>query len=95
MVYILIASNENALRINQITKHLTTLLKANCKCTTIALLLNYFTRRARRREHKPKSLRKLVHDEQLPMMTSPKDPVEMQRLNLETEGMASKTYSVV
>ena len=32
-------------------------------------------------------MKKVVHDEQLPMMTSPTDPVEMQRLNLETEGM--------
>jgi hypothetical protein len=29
----------------------------------------------------------MVRDEQLPMMTSPTDPVEMQRLNLETEGI--------
>ncbi|CAB3995382.1 RNA-directed DNA polymerase from mobile element jockey [Paramuricea clavata] len=52
--------------------------------TVICLL---WRRRARRRERKPNSLKEVVHEDQLPMMTSPRDPVEMQRLNLETEGM--------
>ena len=57
-----------------------------CKQTIVDCVC-YFTRRVRRRGGKPKSLKVSVRDEQVPMMT-PRDPVELQRLNLETEGTA-------
>ena len=58
-----------------------------CTCIhVIHPLLLFPFRRVRSKRNKPKHLNKWVDDEQLPMMTSPKDPVEMQRLNLETEG---------
>ena len=52
--------------------------------------LTLSTRRVRRGRREPKSPKIMVHDEQLPMMTSPCDPVEMQRLNLETAGEVSR-----
>ena len=60
-----------------------------CTCTCIHVihpLLLFPFRRVRSKRGKPKHLNTWVDDEQLPIMTSPKDPVEMQRLNLETEG---------
>ena len=65
-----------------------------CSCVTLLHNFNAFTRRGRRRKRKPKSLKEKVHDEQLPMMTSPTDPVEMQRLNLETEGTVKLKFAV-